>query len=63
VWTLPSLAQAFRGHPRVSRMGAPVRVLDNTRYIEDSLFSTEIVKNRSSRSSCNAPARARLEWT
>ena len=24
--TLPSLAQALRGHPRASRMGAPVRV-------------------------------------
>ena len=26
VWALPSLAQALRGHPRASRMGAPVRV-------------------------------------
>jgi hypothetical protein len=33
--------------------------LDNARYIEDSLFSTEIVENRSPRSSCSAAARAR----
>jgi hypothetical protein len=26
VGTLPSLAQALRGHPRASRVGAPVRV-------------------------------------
>jgi hypothetical protein len=47
-----------RRHPRASRVGVPVRVLDNAQYIEggDSLFSTEIVKNRSPRSSCSVPA-------
>jgi hypothetical protein len=59
VGTLPSLAKALGGHPRVSRMGVRAYVyLDNARYIEDSLFSTEIVENRSPQCSCSAAARA-----
>src|SRR5215208_2554250 len=57
VETLRSLAQALLEGILVPLVWVHLYVyLDNARYRGGSLFSTEIVKNRSPRSSCSAPA-------
>jgi hypothetical protein len=48
----PAPREHYNSLPRTSIEGA----LDSARYRGDSVFSTEVVKNRSSRSSCSAPA-------
>jgi hypothetical protein len=44
-----------------SRYPQGISSVDSAWYRGDSLFSTEVMKNRSPRSSCSAPARARCE--
>jgi hypothetical protein len=42
-----------------SRYPQGISSVDSARYTERALFSTEVIKNRSPRFSCSAPARVR----
>jgi hypothetical protein len=59
--TIRTCCETLRDDPRGSQMDTRGRSVcrDSARYRGDYLFSTEMVENRSPRSSCSAPARAR----